>query len=254
MRTVFVYSVLVIVILACNNDDVNWQEDTAFRYLPRACEYASASHNNRIDMGVKTGISEFNNTYSIEPLNGKKVVANDYLLNVSLGSITSEMTTKPDFNPDDYLAQPDLIMEQQLKQYLEQSNSNASSSHTNNMYTNLVDVEYRLTELKNIKVTSTTKLFDREAGDILNDKLEIYSAPAYHHFLFTHDKQLIGSIQQGWSLKEYLSYRPIASASLYLRFISTPVETPLETSFIIEMEMANGEILRDTTEIVNLLP
>ncbi len=251
MRTLCKLCILFIFI-SCEKESNNEMGGIDFRYLPRVCEHATASHYYRIDMGTETGNSKFDNTYSIEQLSKQDIRVNDYLLNVQVGSFNDEMQASPDFNPDDYLTEKDLNMEQQIGQYL--SRENAVSSYSNNHYVNLVEVEYRLTEAENIKISATEKLFGKEVGQSLNDKIEIFSTPSYHSFLFTYDKQLIGDIQQGWSLEKYLSHRPIASASLYLRFTSTPAEAPLETQFVVEMEMTNGDILRDTTETVNLLP
>jgi hypothetical protein len=142
-------------------------------------------------------------------------------------------------------------MEQQIRTFLKQNKSLKSASLD---YTNLVRVEYRKGEVKSLKIASTATIFDIEAGKSLNNKIEIFGTPVYHSFLFTHDKQLIGSVERGWSIDKYLSYRPIASADIYFRFTSTPPEAPLETRFIVEMEMEGGTILRDTTDVVNLLP
>ncbi|MFV0268153.1 MAG: hypothetical protein ACK5HT_13590 [Draconibacterium sp.] len=164
------------------------------------------------------------------------------------------MMVLPDFNPEDYLSDADLGMEQQIDQYLQRTKSGTISYSSSDFELNLVDVEYRKEELVNIKISSTTKVFDTDAGSSLNNYIEIFGTPVYQSFMFSYNKQLIGSIERGWSLEQYLAYRPIASAFLYLRFTSVPLEAPIETRFAIEMEMAGGEILRDTTETVTLLP
>ncbi len=247
------YKIFILFILfSCKKDPEAEIGGVEYSYLSRTCDYATASHYYRIDMGIETGNSKFDNTYSIEQLSKQDIRVNDYLINVQVGSFNDEMQASTDFNPDDYLTEKDLNMEQQIEQYL--TREDKTSSYSASYYTNLVPVEYRLMEVKNIEISATTVLFGRNLGQSLNDKIEFFSTPPYHSFLFTYDKQLIGSIQQGWSLEKYLNHRPIASASLYLRFTATPAEAPLETQFVVEMEMANGDILRDTTETVNLLP
>jgi hypothetical protein len=252
MKKLLIGFLLALTFVACKDDD-DPVEETAFYYLPRTCDYAYTSHFYRTDVGTETGISEFYNTYYVQPLQNNRVATADYLLSVGVSSFNDEMTTMPDFNPNDYLTGADSNMERQIDRYLKQRNSNTSSSSTEPML-NVVDIDYRQEEVKSLKIASTSTIFDIEAGKSLNNKIEIFDTPVYHSFLFTHDKQLIGSVERGWSIDKYLSYRPIASADIYFRFTSTPPEAPLETRFIVEMEMEGGTILRDTTDVVNLLP
>ncbi len=244
--------VLIFFLLSCNNDETPPLEKIDFIYKPRTSLYTNVSHYFRTDVGEQTGASELDNSYVIEPLTSKSISVTNYLVAIETSSFNKEITASAGFNPDDYLTDADLNMEQQIERYLEQEKSKNLSSAR--LRATLVDVEYRKEEVENIKISATTNLFETEAGESLNDKFEIFGNPNYHDFLFSYDKQLIGSIQRGWTIGRYLNHRPIASAFLYLILTSTPPELPIETQFIVEMKMAGGAILQDTTEIINLLP
>nr|WP_321355630.1 hypothetical protein [uncultured Draconibacterium sp.] len=252
MKALF-YIVILLALFSCKKNENDPIEETGFHYVPRTCSYAIASHYYRTDMGAETGNSEFDDTYYVQPLTGSSIKTADYLLSINIGSFNRKMAAQPDFIPENYVGEADLNMEQQIEQFLQHTRSN-SLKQASTPQLNIVDVEYRKEELKAIKISSTTNMFDVNAGNSLNDHIEIFGTPFYHNFVFSYDKQLIGSIQRGWTIKQYLNYRPMAPAFMYLRFTSAPSEALPETRFVIEMEMAGGEILRDTTDVVKLLP
>ncbi|MCT4603487.1 MAG: hypothetical protein N4A59_11380 [Marinifilum sp.] len=249
----FLLVLTVLAFTSCTKETDDDTEQIGFYYLPRTCEYANTSHYYRIDMGDKIDNDKFKGTYAIEPLNKKSIAIKDYLLSVNVGSFSKEMTSQEGFNPEDYLTEADPYMENQIKQFLNGSSLNSLKTSSQPRL-NLVQIEYRKEKLITLNISCLNKIFDEQAGESLNDYIEIFDTPHYHSFLFNQDKQLIGSIKKEWSINEYLNMKPLVSYGIYFRFKSVAPQLPLDTRFVVEMEVEGGKILRDTTENITLLP
>ncbi len=256
MKKTICYLLFATAFFACKDDEENWTENTAYKFMPRQCEavqiknmqifYDGEAPNGESIFGVEVlpqNKSAKINDYFILLVNSNRdfqEIPNDYdLINTPIGFLFSDtVTDKHDYD-----------MEQQIEAFLRRNKEPVSSSLE---YTSLINIEYRLTELKDMSIYSTTSLFSMPAGAKLNEYVKIKGVN--NGCFFDSRKQLISAINKELRLEQYLSYNPIASAFMELQFTSTPAEAPLETQFVVEMEMANGDILRDTTETVNLLP
>ncbi|TAJ12556.1 hypothetical protein DMA11_12155 [Marinilabiliaceae bacterium JC017] len=258
MRNYLFYVLGLLLFASCSKEEVDNRESIDFYYLPRPCELMEINHACRQDMGKETGESDMDGVYYVNDNVEESVKVEDYLFRVDVGNINSEIVSDPDYSLEDYLGEHDVDMEKELDRYLEKKVDGTLKSgrlkSSSEVYAIMAGIEYRTDEVKRLEVISDVELFGVVAGSSLNGYVELFSAPQYHSFLFSHNKQLIGSIERGWSLEKYMSVRPLAAASLYLRFKSVPEETPVKAKIIVEMELANGKVLRSESDAVNLLP
>ncbi|MEE3407179.1 MAG: hypothetical protein VZR12_04995, partial [Candidatus Cryptobacteroides sp.] len=68
-------------------------------------------------------------------------------------------------------------------------------------------------------------------------------------FLFTEDKEFVGIAQDGMTIAEYLSYKPMVLPWFMLAFSELPPELPVETDLTVEMTLSNGKTLSDTVHV-----
>lgn len=237
---------LLITLYSCNKDKNNSMGGTSYLFANRSSDYLSIKNAYRVDVGKETGESKFDETYYIKEVSQEDVKFSDYVLLMNTSSYTTEMTQQPDFNIENYIGEPDVEIEQQLNIYYNSQKSSILKSSAPE--TDLVTIEYRTEELKALKVTSDKTLFEIPAGESLNNFIEINTGS----MLFDYSKQLIGELKSGTSIMKYLSYRPLVSAYMELRFKSIPGELPVDAKIIIKMELENGKILNDTSDIVHL--
>nr|WP_319572947.1 hypothetical protein [uncultured Draconibacterium sp.] len=258
LRNVLIFAMLCCLGLSCERDEEDVIGGTVYEFIPRECKYIKAEHAYVKDNGETPSGDR---SYSVEALTGEKKVKNsNYVLflltsNHSFPNIPEnyDYVNLPHYEQetgDDLLIdEHDYEMERQIEAFLKRDRTLKSSSL---LYTNLVDIEYRLTGVKNLNIYSTSSLlYNNPQGTNLNEHIKITGVS--NGFVFDQNKQLIDLTNKDMGLEQYLGYSPIASAFMYLRFTSVPPEAPVETRFVIEMEMTGGEILRDTTETVTLL-
>ncbi|NOU60935.1 hypothetical protein [Marinifilum caeruleilacunae] len=257
------YTLITILILAllfsCKDKYIPGGID--YFYLPRECKILGASNAFLKDEGSFLGLEGL---YSINRITNEEnsVKVENYLLDIYTSNVNPEIIeaymSSPDYKGESliqlidsvFLDEHDFDMERQMSRYLE-SKSSLSSSSTATDGVNLVPLEYRLSEIKDLKIYSTSSLFGEKAGRPLNRYFQIYSTS--NGFVFDRNKQLIPLKNKEWSLGKYLSIAPIASVDLFLCFKSAPPELPIDTRMVVEMELANGEILRDSSALVRLL-
>lgn len=255
-----IYIFLALVLLSCSDNPEKEIESTSYEFLPRKCSFIKTKHMKIVPDEPDLDGSPI---YAFDVLpKGEGVKTQNYILySVNFNQIFERI-------PDDYdianmplyqLLPPDaskdahdMEIEDQIKKFLRRRNNNSDLKNSSMDQVVLEHVEYRTNQIRRIDVYSTTGLFNRPKESSLIDLLKIETV--CNGCIFDHDKQLIDMMNRSMSLEQYNNYQPYASAFMQLQFKISPPEAPLETQFIFEMEMANGEVLRDTTETVNLLP
>ena len=119
------------------------------------------------------------------------------------------------------------------------------------------EFHYRTEEMTGLTITADKELFGRPAGSILNDYFELFSTIGSYkvpiQFFFTADKELITKSVEKMSIEEFLTYRPMAPAIMYLKFNETPPEVPIDVRLTVTMTVRGKEPLTKTTGIITLL-
>lgn len=240
--------------------------DTGYFFLPRTCKLINCRHAYRVlHNDVPSFIEPY---YSLKPLPKEQgIETKDYIMyimtsNYEFPDSLSDLDfthdlyyVVPNIEEGDYFTdEPDLEMEKKMEAFFRRNikEKKGFTSKSTQLYINLVRVEYRTSIFKSIKIASSTELFRQETGSTLNEYITVDGVS--NDCVFDQSKQLIDMTNKNWSLAQYLSQPLYASPSLRLRFTSSPPEAPLETRFIIELELADGKLLRDTTDLVKLLP
>lgn len=148
----------------------------------------------------------------------------------------------------------DPAIETRLKQQLE-------NRYTRAVYdmpaANLVYVDYRLTWLKDIKITSSAEIAGRTPGQSLTDLFVVEDYFRHHAFIVTSNKNVITDDKKivGISLSQYLSYKPMAPAEIYLRFKdNVSVSAPVTAQFTIELITGEDKSIKTTAATVKLAP
>jgi hypothetical protein len=160
------------------------------------------------------------------------------------------LSTKPDKMAD----KEDPVIETRLKQQLE-------NRYTRAVYdmpaAHLVYVDYRLTWLKDIKITSSAEIAGRAPGQSLTDLFVVEDYFRNHAFIVTSNKNVITDYKKivGISLSQYLSYKPMAPAEIYLRFKdNVSVSAPVTAQFTIELVTGEDKSIKTTAATVKLAP
>lgn len=234
---------------SCEKGKNDFSEETAYHFVTRSTDYVIVKNAYRIEMGKETGESKFDGTYYVRDAASNLIKFEDYIVKIETSSFTTEMTMEPGFDINNYTEPADPEMERQLNAYFNSLKSSSLKLSTAPQL-NLVTVEYRTEELRSLVVKSDVPMFDKAAGESLNEHIEIFGGS----ILFDYSKQLIGVLPSGTSIEKHLSYRPLVSAYMELRFKTIPTELPVDGRIIVEMELANGKVLKDTSDVVKLIP
>lgn len=145
----------------------------------------------------------------------------------------------------------DKVIETKLLDYF---NKKATRSA---LYAYLVDIDYRTTPIKDLKITASQDIFGIKAGESLNSLFLIDGYDDSHDFIITADKNLITDAEKikGIGIDQYLYYHPMAPAELFMKLRNNVnVNTPVETTFTLEITTDDGNVLKSVTPLVKIMP
>ena len=170
-----------------------------------------------------------------------------------------QTTIMPIFYPSflDSLNDPIPSVEQQIKMDYEKSYQSSSNSGTasGKAYNNLIDVEYRTTQIKYLAIsTLNTTLFGKYAGESLNDFFDIvqYDPP---FIVSAPTERLVygySSMDYPTSIDEWLSLLPLGQATMYLVPNKKMEGLPLDVQFVVQLETTEGLFMSDTTRMITI--
>ncbi|TAJ12557.1 hypothetical protein DMA11_12160 [Marinilabiliaceae bacterium JC017] len=264
MRNYLFYVLGLVLLASCSTDDSDAEGSFMFLFYPRNCQ------NVRVDNACFSILNqgEEKEGYVLDALHESSVKASNFLIVIQTNNTTvilnQEYTNSNQYNPIEqspykqfwYLDDPLTdAHDQQLERQLEES-YNRTYRHLlkGDFISTPVPMDYRLDEVKQLRILSDVPLFGQNPGRLLNDYFTIVELePAC---VFSSNNQMIMGFEddtKGLTIAKWLSMRPLAAASLYLRFKSVPEETPVKAKIIVEMELANGKVLRSESDAVNLL-
>ncbi len=243
-------------------------ERTHYNFIPRQCKHIWA-HNLLLDQRTLYDGSFFND---YEYMSKEDSVSfTNYVLEFSTSSTTWEDylcyldVEYPDYakifrsekvdtlaiplytkmNSGYAVESPDMEIENQLSQLFNQTRARTAW------------VDYRITPIKDIKITSSMNIGGVKAGESLNDLLVVCDYPVNHWFIITANKQLIERFDDimNISIDKYLSYHPMAPAALRLKFRDgVSIAEATKATFTIELTTDEGNVLKSETRAICLLP
>ena len=259
IKTVIIL-IAVVLLFSCNGSDVITYSDYSFNFYPRECNviFADNACFQVFDEGTEWEYLTFDTI-----ANGEVNAANYFLLlTTSNTPAFPEGISLENYNPittpryetwrnaeNDLTDQPNPEIERQISESYNRVYKKESE------WAGLpIEMDYRLTEVKKITISSSTQLFEKPTGSSLNQFFKLRH-PA---FIFTAPNRMVvgyeSDVPEFLSIDKYLSYNPLIHPGLYFYLTNIPTEAPIKTHFIVQLEMADGNILTKTTEVVNLLP
>lgn len=274
IKSISFLSLLLIIITGCTKNEFDNSGNASYLYCARECKYGWAFHvqETMINVGGISGIS-----YDFL-LDSSSVKASEYVLsfstcNVNLDEIAillgsdykdKVLSGKADllnYSPYQVLAyknnpmtsMPDPIIENRLKTYFEKATTRSGGG----FYTNLVMVDYRLTPIKDMKITSTVEIGGITPGESLNELFYIKDYTRYNDFIITSTKNLITDDRKirNISIAQYLSYEPMAPVMLMLQMKKdVTVSEEVVAKFNIELVTADDVTIKMETAAIRLIP
>jgi hypothetical protein len=231
--SVLILSIILLVIVSCK-DKVNNMEGYSLRFFPRKVSYIDI-------IPGELKISWYENRKFVEyfKLETTNVSKDNLFIWVTMSDSINDLDTSI----------PNL--EQQITFDYEKSLSSTKALD----YHNLVELEYRTTEIKSLTITTlNTPLFGKSPRESLNDFFDIikYDPPV---IVSAPTKTLVygySSTDYPVSIDEWLSLSPLAQAGMYLVPNRDIEDLPLDVQFVIKMETADGLILHDTMQKITI--
>jgi hypothetical protein len=153
---------------------------------------------------------------------------------------------------DDHIPEIERQIDQDYRKAYTQRSAGSTSGK---FYTNLIDIEYRTTPIRNLVIrTLNTPLFGKPAGESLNDFFDVitYIPPAI--VSYPSNGLLYGYTSKEYpkTIDEWLSLYPYAQVGM--RFApNKPISgLPVDVQFVVRMETYEGLILLDTTRMFTI--
>lgn len=114
-----------------------------------------------------------------------------------------------------------------------------------------IEVPYKSEECVSISITSTRRLFDRDAGEDLSDKFSFFvgiDPLFYHAYILSNKKEWVGTIYNGMNIQEYLSYHPLVFSLTGMCFTEIPPETKTCPPLFFTIGLLDGTTLEGSVE------
>ncbi len=148
----------------------------------------------------------------------------------------------------DYITSPDEDIEDAIKEFYYRSAYPFMECKRGPL---CVYHEYRKERCISFKISSEVPLFGRAAGSDVSDKFRLIGTGLETtSFIFDSDKVMIDpNVVVGMTIDEYLSYDPLIFGEMNMKLAESPEEVPVETRFIVDIELEGGKMLTDTLAV-----
>lgn len=233
-------SLALFALLSCNKKDTMpdlFVSPLSAEFYPRSSDYIYADCVNKKDRLVN---GETWHTISLDQCRVDHCKTAELLIFLEVTSIPPEARKYENYFNEDYISAHDEYMEEQLSRYF------------TGQYFGFRIVEYRTETCLDLRVTCSESLFGRPPGSDLTEYFEFYTQ--YRpHFMFNKNKRLIGSLEGGLTIKEYLDLSPMVFDTAMLHFRQVPPEVTPEFSptvtFIVTAVLEGGKTLSNSTTV-----
>lgn len=113
-------------------------------------------------------------------------------------------------------------------------------------------VEYRTEGCKAITIKSSSPMFGMDSDCDVTDRFRLSSEFMIYPVFSSENYRMLGSVEEGMTIDEYLALKPFVNANLLFRLVDTPEDLPLSTSFTVDIELADGRHISSTTPAVTI--
>jgi hypothetical protein len=248
MNKSLLFTIIILLSIACkeNNDNI---ESYSFDFKPRKCNIVSL-------LSMKQTATEYNGITYFEYLSieeNTKIKSSIYVIGIWAANGFDR------FVIDDPIPSLEKEISIDYEKYLNKSylpsKSNLLQDTDFELATTIHEIEYRLDGIVNFNISSLdAPLFSKPIGSSLNQYFEIFKYNP--DFIASYDsKRLLYGYtdkEKPNAIDEWLSLRPMAQSSMYVRLKSIPDNLPVTLRFKVDMETTNGIIVSDTTDVVTL--
>lgn len=246
MKRILLISFLFLYLAPACKDSAIHLDGTGYCYHLRPCNAVNVNNAWLEEFSYKDEKIDEHGFVIIPNLQEESIAYDHYLLRILVNEVKREypfFLYPPYIDDVAFEIDPDYVMEEQMKAYFEYKPRTRAS---------LINIEYRNEALEDLKVFATKSLFGKEPGICLNDKILVYGGP--ESFYFDIDKNLIPIKGYPWgALADYMDFKPMTPAMLYLQLNEKPQEVPVTLRFAVEIKVEGKEPFRDTTRTITLL-
>lgn len=151
----------------------------------------------------------------------------------------------------------DLLLEERIKDSYTRY-ANKERSYTSEWGSPSIKQDYRITEVRNLTISCNKQLFGKAAGTSLNEFFDINTLDPFcivvgNTQMIADNEQTSKKIENGLTINEWISYRPLSATYFYFRFNQTPQEIPVSNLvFNIVMEIAGGKTIECKGRTIDL--
>lgn len=251
------YLLLSFILISCSKDG-NITESVDLYFKPRNCSNIFAVAGLKTETNLNGSLYYL---YTDIPTGSQSITVNSFFLSVISSNYNISNLINKEWSSifyplnveNDVFNNHDLNIEEQIK--ADYSKYLKSISKNKREYSlALMPVEYRLTPIKDFKITANCSLFGKQAGENLNN---YFSIEYFQPKLIISSKN--NSLAFGFSdnelptsIDEWLALSPMAQPAMYLELKSAPPELPQTVQFTLEMETDTGVKLSYTSFPVTL--
>lgn len=113
-------------------------------------------------------------------------------------------------------------------------------------------VEYRTEACKAITIKSSSPMFGMDGECDVTDRFRLSSEFMIYPVFSSEDCKMLGRIEEGMTIDDYLALKPFVNANLLFRLDGIPEDLPLKTTFTVDIELADGRHITSTTPAVTI--
>ena len=251
---------------SCRTEDTHeFIEGSLYIFSARKCNYVFL-HNVKDEYRVSGDYTYRSESYMEK---GETVSIDNYVLefstcNVGMDMIMSSLQEHYPTMYESYMAGREDSLKEPLGEYVSYYDD-ADKEIENKLHvyfygktrTILKNISYRTTPIKDLKITSSVKIGNVEAGEALNNLLEVAGYSGRNYFIITANKDLITEKDRIYNIgiDQYLSYHPMAPAGMKLKFRDgVKIDEPVDACFQIELTTDDGRVLKAESRHITLVP
>lgn len=103
-----------------------------------------------------------------------------------------------------------------------------------------------------ITIKSSSPMFGMDGDCDVTDRFRLSSEFMIYPVFSSEDCKMLGRIEEGMTIDDYLALKPFVNANLLFRLDDIPEDLPLKTTFTVDIELADGRHITSTTPAVTI--
>lgn len=254
---------IALLFVSCKDESGN-EENYFFEFYPRKANHVWATPCKIITTEYKGDLYfDYKTINSDEQLKIKdfflSVVTADKRTDSLIKKVNPLFEFITFYSDSKFISLGDATLEKEIEMnFKKRSNSvqiKSIGDQSSNEYTSKIDIEYRIDGVVNFKISSLdAPLFGKPIGTSLNQYFEIFKYDPDFISSYENKRLLYGYTDKlkPTSIDEWLSLKPLAQPTMFLRLNAMPENLPVTVRFKVDMETTDGIIISDTTKVITL--